>query len=315
MVGGPVSEDELRLAKDYLIGSFPLRLDTTAKVADFIVAVEEQGLGLDYADRYKASVARVTAATCSGSRSLHGAGHLQPRGGRRQAVIRVLLLLVCVMAPLPAAAVVLQLADGDRREALRMGERSITNDTFDYEWRVVGGTGESLTVMSPFHRLALAARHAAFKNDTLKPTDIERVSSRTPTACRVGQPPCGSEEFARFYVPRLLAGDREIKAVFVQNERTAIRQDDGHFLARASTAFRSRTSRAVIGWRWWSPTPMAVTSPASRSTSPACGSRPVPAHGWLGLGVIVVAETLLFAGHPVVATGSPDRLDRLRAGR
>ena len=61
MVGGPVSEDELRLAKDYLIGSFPLRLDTTAKVADFIVAVEEQGLGLDYADRYKASVARVTA--------------------------------------------------------------------------------------------------------------------------------------------------------------------------------------------------------------------------------------------------------------
>jgi zinc protease len=62
MVSGSVSEDELKLAKDYLIGSFPLRLDTTAKVADFIVAIEEQGLGLDYADRYKASVARVTAA-------------------------------------------------------------------------------------------------------------------------------------------------------------------------------------------------------------------------------------------------------------
>ena len=62
MGGGTVSEDELGLAKDYLIGSFPLRLDTTAKVADFIVAIEEQGLGLDYADRYKASVARVTAA-------------------------------------------------------------------------------------------------------------------------------------------------------------------------------------------------------------------------------------------------------------
>jgi zinc protease len=58
----PVTDDELRLAKDYLIGSFPLRLDTTAKVADFIVAVEEQGLGLDYPDRYKAAVARVTAA-------------------------------------------------------------------------------------------------------------------------------------------------------------------------------------------------------------------------------------------------------------
>jgi zinc protease len=62
MVREPVSEDELRLAKDYLVGSFPLRLDTTTKVADFIVAIEEQGLGLDYADRYKASIARVTAA-------------------------------------------------------------------------------------------------------------------------------------------------------------------------------------------------------------------------------------------------------------
>ena len=57
-----VSDDELLLAKDYLVGSFPLRLDTSAKVADFIVAIEEQGLGLDYADRYKAGIARVTAA-------------------------------------------------------------------------------------------------------------------------------------------------------------------------------------------------------------------------------------------------------------
>jgi zinc protease len=58
----PVTDDELRLAKDYLVGSFPLRLDTTSKVADFVVTIEEQGLGLDYADRYKAGVARVTAA-------------------------------------------------------------------------------------------------------------------------------------------------------------------------------------------------------------------------------------------------------------
>jgi len=62
MVREPVKDDELALAKDYLIGSFPLRLDTTAKVADFVIAIEEQGLGLDYADRYKASIAKVTAA-------------------------------------------------------------------------------------------------------------------------------------------------------------------------------------------------------------------------------------------------------------
>jgi zinc protease len=30
-------------------------------VADFLVAVEHQGLGLDYADRYKERIARVTA--------------------------------------------------------------------------------------------------------------------------------------------------------------------------------------------------------------------------------------------------------------
>ena len=57
-----VTDRELKLAKDYLIGSFPLRLDTSGKVADFIVSVEQQGLGLDYADRYKERIGRVTAA-------------------------------------------------------------------------------------------------------------------------------------------------------------------------------------------------------------------------------------------------------------
>lgn len=58
----PVTEREVALAKDYLVGSFPLRLDTSAKVADFLVAIEEQGLGLDYADRYRQNVSRVTVA-------------------------------------------------------------------------------------------------------------------------------------------------------------------------------------------------------------------------------------------------------------
>jgi zinc protease len=62
MTRAPVTERELKLAKEYLIGSFPLRLDTSSKVADFVVAIEEQGLGLDYGDRYRESVAKVTAA-------------------------------------------------------------------------------------------------------------------------------------------------------------------------------------------------------------------------------------------------------------
>lgn len=62
MTREPVSDRELELAKAYLIGSFPFRLDTSSKVADFVVAIESQALGLDYADRYRASIGRVTAA-------------------------------------------------------------------------------------------------------------------------------------------------------------------------------------------------------------------------------------------------------------
>jgi zinc protease len=58
----PVVERELALAKQYLIGSFPFRLNTSGKVADFLVAVEDRGLGLDYPDRYKERIGKVTAA-------------------------------------------------------------------------------------------------------------------------------------------------------------------------------------------------------------------------------------------------------------
>jgi len=47
-----VSDQELNDAKDYLIGSFPLRLDTNRKVASFLAQVEYFELGLDYPDRY-----------------------------------------------------------------------------------------------------------------------------------------------------------------------------------------------------------------------------------------------------------------------
>jgi zinc protease len=62
MAREPVADRELELARSYLIGSFPLRLDTSAKVADFLVGVEALGLGLDYGDRYREAIARVTAA-------------------------------------------------------------------------------------------------------------------------------------------------------------------------------------------------------------------------------------------------------------
>jgi zinc protease len=58
----PVSEQELTDAKDYLTGSFPLRLDTNRKVANFIAQVEYYQLGLDYPDRYGDLVREVTSA-------------------------------------------------------------------------------------------------------------------------------------------------------------------------------------------------------------------------------------------------------------
>jgi zinc protease len=57
-----VSEKELEGAKKYLIGSFPLRLDTQGKLASFITAVEYHGLGLDYASRYPSLIQSVTKA-------------------------------------------------------------------------------------------------------------------------------------------------------------------------------------------------------------------------------------------------------------
>jgi zinc protease len=62
MGSGPVSDQELNLAKSYLVGSYPLRISTSSMLAGLLVAVEELGLGLDYPDRFKARVEAVTAA-------------------------------------------------------------------------------------------------------------------------------------------------------------------------------------------------------------------------------------------------------------
>jgi zinc protease len=55
-----VTEEELRAAKDYLAGSFPLRFDTTRRVADFLAYAEFYELGLDYIQRYPELIRRVT---------------------------------------------------------------------------------------------------------------------------------------------------------------------------------------------------------------------------------------------------------------
>jgi zinc protease len=56
----PVSEQELNDAKDYLIGSFPLRFDTNRKVAGFLAQVEYYQLGLNYPEQYAGLIRKVT---------------------------------------------------------------------------------------------------------------------------------------------------------------------------------------------------------------------------------------------------------------
>jgi zinc protease len=56
----PVSDQELNDAKDYLIGSFPLRFDTNRKVASFLAQVEYYELGLDYPERYAEFIRKVS---------------------------------------------------------------------------------------------------------------------------------------------------------------------------------------------------------------------------------------------------------------
>jgi zinc protease len=47
---GP-SEAELDLAKDFVIGSFPLSLDTSTRIASLLVEMQLENLGIDYLDR------------------------------------------------------------------------------------------------------------------------------------------------------------------------------------------------------------------------------------------------------------------------
>jgi len=55
-----VSDEELTDAKSYLTGSFPRRLDTNRKIADFLTLVEFYNLGLDYIEKYSTYINSVT---------------------------------------------------------------------------------------------------------------------------------------------------------------------------------------------------------------------------------------------------------------
>jgi hypothetical protein len=158
---------------------------------------------------------------------------------------------LALAAVTPAAAASLTLTDAQKRDALHVGARSVTHETFGGEWVVRGADGETATVVTPFYRVALAGRNAAFDQREVKPAEVERLLRSQSGRLVFWVTLRGTkQDFARHYVPRLLVGEREIKAAFVQNEHTAARQDDGRYAARCVYGFPTRdltgTSRAAL---------------------------------------------------------------------
>ncbi len=139
----------------------------------------------------------------------------------------------------PLDAALFTLSEQDRAEAIRLGKRSVIGEEFGAEWRVGGdGPGQSVTVMTPFHRVALAARNSAFKNSELKPTDVEKLLKEHEGKLVLWARLRGSAaDFARFYSPVLVVQHDEIKPTFTQNERTALREEDGRYSARCVYVF------------------------------------------------------------------------------
>jgi len=60
MKNNGVSEPEIRDAKSYIIGSFPLKLDTMSKIASYLTYIEQYHLGLDYFETFPKRVKKVT---------------------------------------------------------------------------------------------------------------------------------------------------------------------------------------------------------------------------------------------------------------
>jgi hypothetical protein len=162
--------------------------------------------------------------------------------GRRTSLYGCLPFLVLAAAFVgvtPGEAVSFALADRDREQAIRVGKKSIVEEQFGGEWRLKDGSGQTLVVMTPFHRLALAARNSAFRSQEMKPKDVQSAikDAEGKLNFRVTLRGGTKTDFARFYAPTLLAGAQEVKPSFVQNEHTALREEDGRYAAQCVYEF------------------------------------------------------------------------------
>ena len=153
-------------------------------------------------------------------------------------------LLGALLGSAPLSAASFQLTPREVEEAIQMGQRSVTTEEFGVEWHVANSAGAEITVATPFYRLAQEARIAAFKQEALKPREVRRALRENNRRLSFWAVFLGSrEDFARWYEPVLLARGQEIKASFVQNARTALREVDGRYLARCLYTFPTNELR------------------------------------------------------------------------
>ena len=61
-IAGGVTEAELNAAKQNITGGFPLRLDSNAKILDYLAVIGFYKLPLTYLDDFNANVKKVTTA-------------------------------------------------------------------------------------------------------------------------------------------------------------------------------------------------------------------------------------------------------------
>jgi hypothetical protein len=153
-------------------------------------------------------------------------------GARGVALGAGLALLVCGI-PGRAPALVGDLTVEGVQQAIDAGIAAITQDEFADEWQLRLPGGEEVVVSTPFSRLALAARQAALKNESLtdkqRQEQIDRGKGRIQLLVTMPGP---SRDFARFYQPVLVVNGQEIKATFVQNERTPLPLGNRQYAAR-----------------------------------------------------------------------------------
>jgi hypothetical protein len=146
---------------------------------------------------------------------------------------RGLLLAVLLVTPAPARALVPELGPEEIEQALEAGSQALAQDDFGEEWRVVLPEGGEIVLSTPFSRLALAARQAAVRGEPLSDKQRQEQLDRGKGRIQLLVTMHGTTgDFARWLQAVLLVDQREVKATFTQNERTALQVEPDRFAAR-----------------------------------------------------------------------------------